>query len=90
MTDRSLADMNADGKMDKKEFSIAMHLISKKLHGFELPRVLPPSMKQEPTMSGVGFGGMMGGQMNAPASMGQAIPQMAMQQQVPMQMGVYC
>ena len=44
----TLADMNNDGKMDKKEFSIAMHLIKKKLQGFELPKALPPSLKADP------------------------------------------
>lgn len=45
----SLADMNNDGKMDKKEFSIAMHLIKKKLQGYELPKSLPPSLKADPS-----------------------------------------
>ncbi|XP_059155381.1 intersectin-1-like isoform X4 [Physella acuta] len=45
----TLADMNGDGKMDKKEFSIAMHLIKKKLQGYELPKVLPASLKMDPT-----------------------------------------
>ena len=31
--------MNNDGKMDKLEFSVAMHLIKKKLQGYELPKV---------------------------------------------------
>ncbi|KAI0229781.1 Intersectin-1 [Lamellibrachia satsuma] len=44
----SLADLNADGKMDRKEFSIAVHLIKKKLQGFELPKVLPPSLVADP------------------------------------------
>ncbi|CAG5135472.1 unnamed protein product, partial [Candidula unifasciata] len=44
----TLADINGDGKMDKKEFSIAMHLIKKKLQGYELPKVLPPSLKADP------------------------------------------
>lgn len=41
--------MNNDGKMDKKEFSIAMHLIKKKLQGYELPRALPASLKADPS-----------------------------------------
>lgn len=41
--------MNGDGKMDKKEFSIAMHLIKKKLQGYELPKVLPASLKLDPS-----------------------------------------
>ena len=45
---RKLADMNGDGKMDKKEFSIAMHLIKKKLQGYELPKTLPASLKADP------------------------------------------
>uniref|UniRef100_A0A914WKU6 Uncharacterized protein n=1 Tax=Plectus sambesii TaxID=2011161 RepID=A0A914WKU6_9BILA len=45
----ALADLNKDGKMDRKEFSIAMHLIQKKLHGFTLPTVLPESLKVDPT-----------------------------------------
>merc|ERR1712168_1774495 len=39
-----LADLDRDGRMDKKEFAIALHLIQKKLLGFEIPKVLPPSM----------------------------------------------
>ena len=45
---RSLADLNADGKMDRKEFSIAVHLIKKKLQGYELPKTLPPSLVADP------------------------------------------
>ena len=45
---RSLADLNADGKMDQKEFSIAVHLIKKKLQGYELPKALPPSLTADP------------------------------------------
>ena len=30
--------------MDRREFSIAMHLIKKALQGFEIPPVLPPSL----------------------------------------------
>ncbi|ESN98997.1 hypothetical protein HELRODRAFT_107112 [Helobdella robusta] len=39
----SLSDLTSDGKMDKREFSIAMHLIKKALLGFEIPHVLPPN-----------------------------------------------
>lgn len=46
--------MNKDGKMDQKEFSIAMHLIKKKLQGYDIPLVLPQSMKMEPSISGFG------------------------------------
>ena len=45
---RSLADLNADGKMDRREFSIAVHLIKKKLQGYELPKALPPSLTADP------------------------------------------
>lgn len=45
----NLADINKDGKMDKKEFSIAVHLIQKKLQGFSLPQTLPDTMKMDPT-----------------------------------------
>ncbi|XP_055329501.1 intersectin-2-like [Paramacrobiotus metropolitanus] len=39
-----LSDINRDGKLDKREFGIAMHLIRKKLQGMEIPPALPPSM----------------------------------------------
>lgn len=41
---RSLADTDADGKMDINEFSIACKLINLKLRGFEVPKSLPPSL----------------------------------------------
>lgn len=41
----ALADTDADGKMDINEFSIACKLINLKLRGFEIPPVLPPSLK---------------------------------------------
>ncbi|XP_028157205.1 intersectin-2 isoform X2 [Ostrinia furnacalis] len=40
----SLADTNADGKLDLKEFSIACKIINLKLHGIEIPKALPPSL----------------------------------------------
>ncbi|XP_075990060.1 dynamin associated protein 160 [Anticarsia gemmatalis] len=40
----SLADTNADGKLDLKEFSIACKIINLKLHGIEVPKTLPPSL----------------------------------------------
>ena len=55
---RSLADMNNDGKMDKKEFSIAMHLIKKKLQGYELPKSLPHTLKTDPSPVIGSFGTM--------------------------------
>ncbi|XP_052090011.1 intersectin-1-like isoform X3 [Mytilus californianus] len=56
----TLADMNNDGKMDKKEFSIAMHLIKKKLQGFELPKSLPQSLKADPSPMSAGMAAPMG------------------------------
>ena len=53
---RSLADLNNDGKMDKKEFSIAMHLIKLTLTGREVPKSLPPSMLLDPVAVMGGFG----------------------------------
>ncbi|VDD83479.1 unnamed protein product, partial [Mesocestoides corti] len=44
----ALADITADGKLDKKEFSIAMFLIKKCIEGGTLPMQLPPSLLQEP------------------------------------------
>lgn len=41
----SLADVDADGRMDINEFSIALHLIALKLKGVEVPRTLPQSLK---------------------------------------------
>ena len=42
---RGLADLNADGKLDLAEFSIACKLINLKLRGFEIPQTLPPTLK---------------------------------------------
>lgn len=41
---RALADTDADGCMNVNEFSIACKLINLKLRGFEVPKVLPPSL----------------------------------------------
>uniref|UniRef100_A0A183AV14 Intersectin-2 n=1 Tax=Echinostoma caproni TaxID=27848 RepID=A0A183AV14_9TREM len=43
-----VTDMDADGKLDKKEFSIAMFLIRKKLEGMQLPPTLPSGVKSDP------------------------------------------
>ncbi|XP_059047288.1 intersectin-2-like [Achroia grisella] len=40
----TLADTNADGKLDLREFSIACKIINLKLHGIEVPKILPPSL----------------------------------------------
>lgn len=50
---RSLADTDADGKMNIDEFSIACKLINLKLRNFELPKVLPPSLLQQPKPLGM-------------------------------------
>ena len=44
-SDRELADVNRDGKLDFSEFSIACKLINLKLRGFEIPKALPPGLK---------------------------------------------
>ncbi|VUZ43764.1 unnamed protein product [Hymenolepis diminuta] len=44
----SLADLTADGQLDKREFSIAMYLIRKCLEGNSLPMQLPPTLLLEP------------------------------------------
>lgn len=51
---RGLADINGDGKLDKKEFTIAIHLIRKKLQGSELPKTLPASLKAGTPTSATG------------------------------------
>jgi len=45
---RALADIDADGRVDRREFSIAMYLIKQSLHGHHLPPVLPSSLKVDP------------------------------------------
>ncbi|CAI9736024.1 intersectin-1 isoform X2 [Octopus vulgaris] len=67
----TLADMNTDGKMDKKEFSIAMHLIKKKLQGYELPKSLPASLKADPSVmvNSYGMGQNINQQMTMPMAM---------------------
>ena len=45
---RALADVDADGRVDCREFSIAMYLIKCCLHGHDLPSVLPASLKVDP------------------------------------------
>ena len=44
--------MDGDGRMDQKEFSVAMFLIQKKLKGGQLPQVLPASLKADPVAMG--------------------------------------
>ena len=45
---RSLADYDSNGKLGRHEFSIALHLIRRKLEGHELPPALPPSLRADP------------------------------------------
>jgi len=45
---RFLADVDGDGRVDRREFSIAMYLIKRCLHGQDLPTVLPSSLKVDP------------------------------------------
>jgi len=45
---RSLADVDKDGRVDCKEFSIAMYLIKHCLHGHDLPSTLPSSLQLDP------------------------------------------
>lgn len=78
--------MNNDGKMDKKEFSIAMQLIKKKLQGYELPKTLPASIKADPSPVMGSFGMQpMGMQMGGAPGMG-APPPMGMGMGMPGEM----
>ncbi len=67
-----LADLNKDGKMDRREFSIAMGLIQKKLKGFSIPAGLPETMKMDPQPAvgtfGPGTMGTMGAQGAMPST----------------------
>ncbi|RPA85238.1 hypothetical protein BJ508DRAFT_5812 [Ascobolus immersus RN42] len=40
----NLADPSNRGKLDKNEFAVAMHLIYRKLNGYEIPNHLPPEL----------------------------------------------
>lgn len=40
----NLADIGNKGKLDKDEFSVAMHLIYRRLNGFDIPTQLPPEL----------------------------------------------
>jgi len=44
---RALADVDGDGRVDRREFSIAMYLIKRCLLGHDLPSVLPASLKTD-------------------------------------------
>ena len=45
---RFLADVDKDGRVDRREFSIAMYLIKRCLHGHDLPSTLPSSLHVDP------------------------------------------
>jgi len=45
---RALADVDKDGRVDCREFSIAMYLIKRCLHGHDLPSTLPSSLHVDP------------------------------------------
>ncbi|XP_077540159.1 dynamin associated protein 160 isoform X4 [Haemaphysalis longicornis] len=51
----SLADMDADGRINQHEFAVALHLIQMKLKGVELPATLPVSLRFPPTTVAGGF-----------------------------------
>jgi len=82
---RALADVDSDGRVDRREFSIAMYLIKRCLHGHVLPSVLPSSLKVDPvsvqtcslmsdwSMSSV-FGTPMSAVRPLPAPHGQYLP----------------
>ncbi|KAG7833229.1 hypothetical protein KL943_004094 [Ogataea angusta] len=40
----TLADSGNRGKLNKDEFAVAMHLIYRRLNGFDIPEVLPPEL----------------------------------------------
>ncbi|CAG8557077.1 1263_t:CDS:10 [Ambispora leptoticha] len=40
----NLADPNNQGKLNQDEFAVAMHLIYRKLNGYEVPATLPPEL----------------------------------------------
>ncbi|KAL5009816.1 hypothetical protein ScPMuIL_012121 [Solemya velum] len=74
----TLADVNGDGKMDKKEFSIAMHLIKKKLQGYELPKSLPASLKADPSPVMGSFGMTPQAPVQTMGAAGYTMPRMSM------------
>ncbi|KAL1924206.1 uncharacterized protein VTP21DRAFT_7241 [Calcarisporiella thermophila] len=40
----NLSDPNNHGKLNQDEFAVAMHLIYRKLNGYDIPNVLPPEL----------------------------------------------
>lgn len=60
-----MADTDSDGKMNINEFSIACKLINLKLRGFEIPKMLPPTLLASlasvggtPTLTPTGIGAL--------------------------------
>src|SRR5437764_6826666 len=41
---RNLSDPNNNGKLNQDEFAVAMHLIYRKLNGYDVPTTLPPEL----------------------------------------------
>lgn len=57
---RSLADMDADGRINQHEFAVALHLIQMKLKGIELPATLPASLRSPTTFPTANFAAAFG------------------------------
>lgn len=56
----SLADMDADGRINQHEFAVALHLIQMKLKGMELPATLPASLRSPTTFPTANFAAAFG------------------------------
>ncbi|XP_065297205.1 intersectin-1 isoform X1 [Dermacentor albipictus] len=56
----SLADMDADGRINQHEFAVALHLIQMKLKGIELPATLPASLRSPTTFPTANFAAAFG------------------------------
>ena len=39
-----LADLDADGRLTRQEFAIAMHLVTRRVAGYSIPATVPPSL----------------------------------------------
>ncbi|CAG8433988.1 2566_t:CDS:10 [Diversispora eburnea] len=44
LTGKNLSDPNNNGKLNQDEFAVAMHLIYRKLNGYDVPTTLPPEL----------------------------------------------
>ncbi|KAL1436160.1 hypothetical protein MTO96_010898 [Rhipicephalus appendiculatus] len=56
----SLADMDADGRINQHEFAVALHLIQMKLKGIELPATLPATLRSPTTFPTANFAAAFG------------------------------